>query len=72
MIISTKIYTKKNNNNKKWTNRTLRQMVKAKLYQKNHTTKHTHTHSEKEKKENTIYIYKIKRESNQSNKQIYQ
>ena len=51
MIISTKNYTKKNKKNKKWTERTLGQMVKAKLYRQNHTKKHTHIHSQKEKNE---------------------
>ena len=36
--------------------RTLGQMVRAKLYRQNHTQKHTHTHSQKEKK-GKIYIY---------------
>ena len=52
-MISAENYTKNNNNNnnnKKWTDRTLGQMVKAKLYRQNHTQKHTHTHSQKEKK----------------------
>ena len=53
MITSAKNYTKKEK--KKRTNRTLGQIVKAKLYRQNHTNKHTHTHSQKEKKE--IYIY---------------
>ena len=53
MITSTKNYTK----NEKRTDRTLGQMVKAKLYRQNHATKHTHTHSRKEKKKNNIYIY---------------
>ena len=39
----------------KRTDRTLGQMVKAKLYRQNHTKKHTHTQSQKEKKEK-IYI----------------
>ena len=57
---------------KKQTDRTLGQMVKANLYRQNHTKKHTHTHSQKEKKEKkNIYIYK-KKESNPTNKQIYQ
>ena len=47
MITSTKNYTEK----KKRTDRTIGQMVKAKLYRQNHTQKHTHTHSQKEKKE---------------------
>ena len=46
MIISTKNYTKK----KKKRDRTLGQMVKAKLYRKNHTKTRTCTHSQKEKK----------------------
>ena len=37
------------------TDRTLGQMVKAKLYRPNHTEKHTHTHSQKEKGEKKIY-----------------
>ena len=41
---------------KKRTDRTLAQMVKAKLYRQNHTQKHTHTHSQKAKKEKNIYI----------------
>ena len=62
MITSANNYTKKTQTNKKqWTDRTLGQMVKAKLYRQNHTKKHTHTHSQKEKKEK-IYmsIYKKK------------
>ena len=38
------------------TDRTLGQMVKAKLYRQNHSQKHTHTHSQKEKK-GKKYIY---------------
>ena len=60
MIPSTKNYTKKKTpkkqQKKKWTDRTLGQMVKAMLYRQNHTKKHTHTHPEKEKKEKYIYI----------------
>ena len=52
MTTSAKNYTKK----KKRTDRTLGQMVKAKLYRQNHTQKHAHTHSQKEKKERNIYI----------------
>ena len=48
MITSAKNYTKRK---KKWTDRTLGQMVKAKLYRQNHTKKHTRTHSQKEKEE---------------------
>ena len=49
---------------KKRTDRTLGQMVKAKLYRQSHTKKHTHTHSEKEKMEKkSIYIFKKKRKS---------
>ena len=36
---------------KKRTDRTLGQMVKAKLYRQSHTKKHTHTQSLREKKE---------------------
>ena len=73
MITRAKIYPKK----KKRTDRTLGQMVKAKLCRQNHTKKHTHTHSQKKNKEKIyIYIYICiyikKEESNQINKQIYQ
>ena len=53
MLTSAKIYTKKK---PKQTDRTLGQMVKAKLYRQNHTQKHIHTHSQKEKK-GEKYIY---------------
>ena len=59
MITSTKNYPKKKSKRKKrkkWTDRTLGQMVKEKLYRQNHTQKHTHTLSQKEKK-GKIYIY---------------
>ena len=71
MITRAKNYTKKKN---KWTDRTLGQMVKAKLYRQIHTKKHTHTYSQKEKNENIyISIYKKKKEeSNQIKKQIHQ
>ena len=78
MIRSAKNYTKTNKQtNKKWTNRILGQMVKAKLYRENHTKEHTHTHSQKEGKKKEIYMYiyikfKKKEESSQINKQIYQ
>ena len=53
MITSAKNYT-----NKKYiikqTDRTLGQMVKAKLYRQNLTKKPTHTHSQKEKKGKNI------------------
>ena len=53
------MYTKKTKQ-KKWTGRTLGQMVKAKVYRQNYTKKHTHTHLEKEekkeKKKKYIYI----------------
>ena len=55
MITSTK-NKQTNKTPKKQTDRTLGQMVKAKLYRQNHTKKHTHTHSQKEKKEKYIYI----------------
>ena len=56
MITSAKNYTKKTKKQKKRTDRTLGQMVKAKLYRQNHTEKHTHTHSQKLKKGKNIYI----------------
>ena len=56
MITSAKNYTKNKQTKKKRTDRTLGQMVKAKLYRQNHTQKHTHTHSQKEKK-GKKYIY---------------
>ena len=59
MITSAKKYTKKRKKNqkkKKWTDRTLGQMLKAKLYRQGDTQKHTHTHSQKEKKEKYTYI----------------
>ena len=61
MITSAKNYTKKR------TDRTLGQMVKAKLYRQSHTKKHTHTHSQKEKKEKniSIYIKKVRDQPNQ-------
>ena len=52
MITSAKNYNKKQNK----TDRTLSQMVKAKLYRQNLRKKHTHTHSQKEKKKKYIYI----------------
>ena len=55
MIARTKNNTK-TNKQKKWTDRILGQMVKAKLYRQNHTKKHTHTQSQKEEKEKHIYI----------------
>ena len=58
MITSAKKYTKKTKTKtkkKKRTDRTLGQMVKAKLCRQNHTQKHTHTHSQNEKK-GKIYI----------------
>ena len=77
MITSAINYTNKNKKkNRKRADRTLGQMVKAKLHRQNHTKKYTHTHSQKKKKEK-IYIYlyiflKKEEESNQINKQIYQ
>ena len=53
MIASAKNCTKKikTKQQKNQTDRTIGQMVKAKLYRQNHTKKHTHTHSQKEKGE---------------------
>ena len=50
MITSAKTTLNKQTKNK-WTDRTLGQIGKAKLYRQNHTKMHTHTHSQKEKKE---------------------
>ena len=57
MITSTKNYTKKKKNkNKKGTDRTLREMVKVKLYrQKSHKEVYTYTLTKREKGKN-IYI----------------
>ena len=51
MITSAKNCIKKK---QKQTDRTLGQMVKAKLYRQNHTQKHTHT--PKKRKRKNIYI----------------
>ena len=51
-----KIPKKKTTKKKYLTNRTLGQMVKAKLYRQNHTEKHTHTYLQKEEKQKSIYI----------------
>ena len=59
MITSAKSYTEK----KKKTDRTIRQMVKAKLYRQNHTKKHTHTCAQKEKAKKNIYIYIFKKQN---------
>ena len=59
MITSSKNYSKKKK--EKWTDRTVGQMVKAKLYREDDTKKHVHTHSQKEKKEKKIYVYIYKR-----------
>ena len=55
MIASAKNYTK--NKKRKKTDRTLGQMVKAKLYRQNHTKKHTHTHSQKAKMGKNMYVF---------------
>ena len=57
MIVIAKNYQKKK---KKQTDRTLGQMVKAKLYRQNYIKTHTHTHSQKEIKEIYIYIVALK------------
>ena len=49
MIRSAKNYIKKKN-----TDRTLGQMVKAKLYRQSHTKKHTHTQSQNRKRKKNI------------------
>ena len=55
MITSTKNYTK--TKTKKRTDKTLGQMVKAKLYRQNHPEKHTLINSQKEEKEKKKIIY---------------
>ena len=60
MITSAKNYTKKIKN-MKWTDRTLGQMVKAKLYKENYTKQHTHTHKKRKRKNIHIYLYIKKR-----------
>ena len=47
--------------------RTLGQIVKAKLYRQNHTKKHTHTHTQKETKEKNMSIYKKQNRIEQTN-----
>ena len=73
MITSAKNYTKINKQTKKRADRTLGQMVKNKAIQtKSHKEVYTYTLTKKEKGKK-LYIYKkIKEESNQINKQIYQ
>ena len=46
--------------------KTLVQMVKAKLYRQNHTKKHTHTHSQKRKRKKYIYIKKKRKRATKS------
>ena len=60
MITRTKNYT-----NKKRTDRTLGQMVKANLYRQNHTKKHSQTHSQKVKKEKKKIYIKGREQGNQ-------
>ena len=62
MIRSAKNYTLKK---KKWTDRTVGQMVKAKLYRHTHIKKHTHTPSQKEKKEKICIEKKGREQPNQ-------
>ena len=54
MITSAKNYTK---GKKKGTDRTLGQMVKAKLYRQNHTKKHIHTYTLTKREKGKKYIY---------------
>ena len=56
MITSTKSHTK--TKNKKRTDRTLGQMIKAKLYRQNHTKSiHVHTHKKRKRKKIYVSIY---------------
>ena len=66
MITSTKNYTEKNpEKQKKWTDRTLGQMVKAKVCRENHI-KSIHIHTDKRRKRKNMYIY-IKKGREQPN-----
>ena len=56
MITSATNYTKKNP--KIRTDRTLGQIVKAKLYRQNHTKKHTYTRKKRKRKKKYIYLKK--------------
>ena len=70
MITIAKYYTKKKN---KRIDRTLGQMVKAKLYiTYSHKEAYTRTLTKREKGKKNLYIKKEKEESNHINKQIYQ
>ena len=55
-ILALKSILKTKKKKKNQTDRTLGQMIKAKLYRQNHTQNHIHTHSQKKKKGNNIYI----------------
>ena len=63
MITSAKNCTPKKKNR---TDRTLGQMVKAKLYRQNHTKKHIHTYSQKEKKERKKIYKKTRKRTTKS------
>ena len=56
MLKTIKKKPQKTKREKKWTDRTLGQMVKEKLYRQNQSKKHTDAHSQKEKKEKNIYF----------------
>ena len=56
MIISAKIYTKKKKE-KKRTDRTLGQMVKANLLTKSHKEAYTYTLTKREKGKKYIYVF---------------
>ena len=66
MITSAKTIVKQTNKQKKRTDRTLGQMVKAKLYRQNHTKKPTDTYSQKEKKGKNIYMEKKRKRAAKS------
>ena len=57
MITSAKNYAEKKTTTEEQTDRTLVQMIKAKVYRQNHTKKHTHAHSQKDIKEKYMYNY---------------
>ena len=64
MIIALKTILKKTP--KKRTDRTIGQIVKAKLYRQSHTKKHTHTQSQKVKGKYYIYILKKRKRATKS------
>ena len=56
-MLKIKLKLKKRKN--KWSDRTLGQIVKAKLYRQNHRKEHTHTHSQTKYTKKHTHIYTI-------------